>query len=479
MRKTKADKRAERKAEQKRLLAQLAEFDDLLDDDDDDDEDEGGGLSLDTMRAALAEAIETVQTESRAEAIAAVTEFAKKIEGSRSRRAPVPKSEESKRAERKAHEPGVRVMRDARDTLYRRMENGLSGDDLLEVRAARNPRMDELTRQWCQAVGRGDITRRVELYEEMNGRYCDELGVSRAQPLLEGAPNADSGFADGTGAELLPLPLSNQLIVERDKKSKMRGLVNVFPMNTQTQRIGVLPTATASTRAENAAYTENTPNPDSALLSAKDLGVEFAAGRNFLEDTAFNMANQLTRVAGGAIGAAEDVQICAGNGVSPNITESFGTATITDLPTAGTTTLAFVDFVALYYAVPEPYRADAAWFMAGTTLVDVMAILDGGATGRPMFMNAVEAPRAINDLDSDAVGVIMGKKVYEVPLADDVVLFGDPMWYALGDRSGIRVDADRNVSTGLRTWVIDERVDGRVIPTSAVGTNNSWRQSSY
>jgi len=56
------------------------------------------------------------------------------------------------------------------------------------------------------------------------------------------------------------------------------------------------------------------------------------------------------------------------------------------------------------------------------------------------------------------------------------LIFGDPLWYALGNRAGIRVDTDRVVSTGNRQWVIDERADGRVIPTSAVGTNNSWRK---
>ena len=85
-------------------------------------------------------------------------------------------------------------------------------------------------------------------------------------------------------------------------------------MTAQVQRIPVLPTATASARLENAAYTDNTPTADSALLTAKDIGVMFSAGRNFLEDSAFNIANQLTIVAGGAIGAKEDAMICTATG---------------------------------------------------------------------------------------------------------------------------------------------------------------------
>jgi HK97 family phage major capsid protein len=253
----------------------------------------------------------------------------------------------------------------------------------------------------------------------------------------------------------------------------------VFPMNTQTQRIPVLPTVTATSRAENAAYSDNTPDPDSALLSAKDIGVMFSAGRNFLEDTPFNMANQLTRVAGQAIGAEEDEQICRAQvtAAAADMTEGIEAATITVVAEVTATAIGYVDFVELYYALTEPYRRNAKFFMAATTLADVLQILD--ANGRPIFLSQFEAPRAINDIDPDAVGLIMGKPVYEVPFSTTLIFFGDPMFYALGQRSGIRVDVDRAVTTGNTQWVIDERVDGRVIPTSVVGTNDAWRMIDY
>ncbi|MGL5098406.1 MAG: phage major capsid protein, partial [Planctomycetia bacterium] len=292
-----------------------------------------------------------------------------------------------------------------------------------------------------------------------------------------GLPTGENPLSNGSGAELLPLPLANQLMMERDKASKFRGLVNVFPMTAQVQRIPVLPTVTATSRLENASYTDNTPAADSALLTARDIGVLFSAGRNFMEDSAFNIVNQLTVVAGGAIGAEEDIQIATSTANAGDITQGLDAAAITDIAEATTGSIFYTDFVSLYYGLPEQYRREAVFFAASTTLADVARILD--STGRPILLNAVDAPRAISDFDPDAVGSIMGKPVYDVPVLDDVIYFGNPMWYALGQRSGIRVDTDTTVTTGLRQWVIDERIDGRVIPTSVVGTNNAWRKVVY
>lgn len=459
-------------------------------------DDQGGSRELDainSMTDRLAGAIEGVREDARDEALKAVTEFAETLEKRRSRTAPIParsseRSREGRESREEHNRPGdsveigtLRAMGSALEPLYRRGEKALnrSAEERLEYRAARNPGIDELTKQWAKHVETGNVEGRIRSYNEINDAYLKQLGVGESQraALLEGAPNADSGFAAGSGAELLPLPLAGQLIMERDRASKLRALVTTFPMNTQTQRVPVLPTVSASTRAENASYTDNTPNPDSALLTATDLGVEFSAGRNFLEDTSFNIANQLTVVAGKAIGAEEDVQISTSTGTGADITEGFDGATVTIVPEAVASAIQLVDILALYYALPEQYRRDAAFFCAGTTLADILAIND--ALSRPVFMSALQDARAISDSDPDQAGRLLNKPIYEIPVADDVLYFGDPKWYGLGNRSGIRVDTERSVSTGLRTWVIDERIDGRMIPTSVVDTNNAWRKIVY
>ena len=465
-----------------------------MDKNNDNEEIDGGGSreldAINSMTERLAASIEGVREDARDEALKAVTEFADKLEGKRSRRAPVPPSRddqgESRSQSRPAASEGVefstlRAIGSAVDPLYRRMETEVqrSSEEVAEFRSARNPGVDKLTKQWANHVNNGNVEGRIRSYNELNDAYLKGLGVSESQraSLLEGTPNASSGFADGTGAELLPLPLAGQLILARDKMSKMRRLVTTFPMTSQTERVPVLPIATASTRAENAAFTDNTPPSESALLAATDLGVEFSAGRNFLEDSAFSIANQLTVVAGNAIGAEEDEQISNSTGAGSDITEGLDSATITTLATAGGTTLAYVDIVALYYALPEQYRRDSMFFCSGSTMIDIMSIND--AVARPIFLSPLQDARLISDTDPDQAGRLLNKPIYEIPTADDTLYFGNPKWYALGSRTGIRVDTERDVSTGLRKWVIDERIDGRVIPTAAVNTNNAWRKTAY
>jgi HK97 family phage major capsid protein len=429
------------------------------------------------MTKALSNAIEGVRSDARDSAIEAVHAFARQVEAARSRKAPIePKPEDSGDHNRAV----FGVVRHASDPLYRRMERGRTPDEITEFRSARNHGMDALAKEWATAIEFGNVGERVRLYHEMNERWLKSMGISRAS-LLEGLPTGDNPLSAGSGAELLPLPMANQLIQERDKASKFRPLVNIFPMSAQVSRIPIMPTAAASARLENAAYTDNTPTADSALLTAKDIGVMFSAGRNFLEDSAFNIVNQLTVIAGGAIGAKEDSMICTATGNAGEFTQGLTAATVTDIAETTANTIGFVDVVAVYFAVPEQYRSNACWFAGSSVLSQLTRLLD--LNGRPVFLSGLDAPRAINDQDPNAVGTILGHRVYDVPLPATTptanLFFGDPMWYALGNRTGIRVDTDRVVSTGNRQWVIDERADGRVIPTSAVGTNASWRKLVY
>lgn len=435
---------------------------------------------IEAMTAALTTAIEGVRQDARDQAIEAVNAFARTIEAQRSRKPPVPASDQSNQRQEDNSRGDVRVTGHASDPLYRRYERGRTPDEVREWRIARNTGMDALVRDWAVALQTNNVGERVRLYHEMNDRYMKAMGISRAS-LLEGLPTGDNPLSAGSGAELLPLPMAGILIQERDKASKFRGLVTTIPMTSQVSRLPILPTATASARLENAAYTDNTPTADSALLTAKDVGVMFSAGRNFLEDSAFNIAQALTVVAGGAIGAKEDAMICTATGNAGEFTQGLTAATVTDIAETTANTIGFVDIVAVYFAVPEQYRSGACWFAGSSVLSQLTRLLD--LNGRPILLNGLDAPRAINDADPNAVGTILGHRVYDVPLPATTptanLFFGDPRWYALGNRAGIRVDTERAVTTGNRQWVIDERADGRVIPTSAVGTNNAWRKLVY
>ena len=239
----------------------------------------------------------------------------------------------------------------------------------------RDPRIDKLSHQWMVAFSKNHAERADRIGRELNDRYLENrgafLGDGGRAALLEGDPDASSGFADGTGGELLPLPLANQMILARNKASKLRGLVNRQTMTSQTMRTVVGPTVTAGQVAEGATATDATPNPTSVLLSAKKTQVRFSASRELLEDSAFNVVNFFADRAGAAIGEQEDIQMCTSQGTAPDYTESLQSASITDIAETTASTIGLEDIYALYYGVPEQYRRGASFLAASTTLQDV------------------------------------------------------------------------------------------------------------
>ena len=102
------------------------------------------------------------------------------------------------------------------------------------------------------------------------------------------------------------------------------------------------------------------------------------------------------------------------------------------------------------------------WLATSTTLQDMVNIQDG--SNRPILLDGLSAPVGIGDLDPAAEGTILRHAVYDVPLADDTLFFGNLDFYSFGDRAGVRVRASEHVrwAEDVIDWIIDERADGLV-----------------
>lgn len=416
-----------------------------------------------------------------------VENLVQSLRGQRSRRPPVPRGTSGRRQPAQHGQAQGREGRGeamASGYAYTRMELRDGTYDLYrelhektpELKY-RDPRIDNLSRQWLIAFYKNHAERADRIGRELNDRYLENRGAfmedgGRAA-LLEGDPDASSGFADGSGGELLPLPLQNQMILARNKASKLRSLVMRQNMTSQTSRTVVGPTVTATQVAEGATAADGTPNPTSVLLSAKKTQVRFSASRELLEDSAFNVVNFFAERAGAAIGEQEDVQMCTSQGTAPDYTESLQSASITDIAETTASTIGLEDIYALYYGVPEQYRRGASFLAASTTLQDIVNIMD--SNGRPVLLDGLSAPVALGDLDPAAEGTILRKPVYDVPLADDIVFFGNLDFYTFGDRAGIRVRASEHVrwAEDVIDWIIDERADG------LVGLADAFRKVIY
>jgi HK97 family phage major capsid protein len=347
-----------------------------------------------------------------------------------------------------------------------------------ELREIRTDQWDCMVHDWLRLVYHG--------YRETadhKAREINEAFTGRASPLLEGVPDAASGLGDGSGAGLIPLPLATALTLSRDRTAIMRSHVAGFPMSAQTVRIPYMPIVVATTRLENIPYDENTPPAEHLLLSAKNLGVEFIASLEMLADSAFNVVTTLVDRGGSAIGTAEDLQIWTTDGTAPDFTEGIDVATaavascsVVGSGAAGVFT--FDELTALYFGMPQQYRREANFYGNTVTLKAVNELVT--TNGNPVIQGLVDAPRPTTNDDPDAFGTLYGKPVYDIPSGEDNKLFFiNPAWYSLGDRSGITVRADVTVRTGSTTWVIEERIDGRLIETTSAPLLDAFRFADF
>ena len=254
---------------------------------------------MERMGQQMAERQETIADN----AISAMETVVSRLEGQRSRRAPV---DAPRRARTTAPPRGSREgYGDAQATYtYSRIEVRDGTYDLyreLHEREPelkyRDPRIDDLGKQWLIAFAKNHHEKVEKIGRELNDRYVENrgsfLGTSGQRDraaLLEGSPDASSGFADGSGGELLPLPLANQIVLARNKASKLRGLVARINMTSQTSRQPVAPTVAAAQVAEGSTASDATPNPTSVLLSAKKTQVRFSASREMLDDSGYNLS---------------------------------------------------------------------------------------------------------------------------------------------------------------------------------------------
>jgi HK97 family phage major capsid protein len=325
----------------------------------------------------------------------------------------------------------------------------------------RNPRTDELCRTYIQALSSRNTELAIRACREADDYY---MGHTRAA-LLEGAPNADSGLGDGSGAGLIPLPLAGVIVLARNKAAKMRGIMANYQMNAQTLRIPAGGVVTSAMTAENAIATDNTPVVSDVVLSAKKAQSHFSASMEQLDDSAFNIVSFFSERGGASLGALEDVQVCTSNGTAPNITGSLDGTTITSVAEATSTVLIYEDLVDLKFAVPEQYRVGSVWFGNSVMMGFLSKILDGN--GRPIFTPSGAAPATVGDVGPASEGVLLGHRVYDVPVADGGIYFGNPAFYAFGSRAGVRVEAsaDAGWDNDVTKFKITERFDGMFVLT--------------
>lgn len=351
---------------------------------------------------------------------------------------------------------GIRVT-DASEPLYRCFE----GTGLEKYRT---PEADHWCQRWIQGLIKHDRVAVLTAYEKANR----SVGVRASS--LEGDPGADGAIGTATGADLLPVPLSRAVEIARDKVSKIPQRATQIELTSQTTRITTVGAVAAQMVDEATALTQTEPAFEHVIPRANKMQAFMKASVETIADSAFNLLNIYAARAGAAMGALEDVQICTTNGTAPNFTTAW---TGTDVTEAASTVLAFGDVAALYHAVPQQYRTNAAFFGA-TLVMQLLTAMRSVSTssGTQMLYALSERPGTLAD-DPQSNGSIFGKPVFEVPLAAGVLLFGDPTNYGMCRRAGITASVSEHAdfASDLIQFKFISRVDGVVIDATANATS--------
>jgi len=340
-----------------------------------------------------------------------------------------------------AEHKGVTRLASPTESLYRNMPE--------EVRALRNPESDHYMASWLR--GKLEVDRGAMLHASAK---LDQM-FPRAV-MTEGVALGTGAVATGTGAELVPRPLQAVIMIARDRVAKMRRFATIFQMTAQETQIPTAASMTAAMVAESSGSGQSEPAIAQVALIAHVAGVQARATKELVADSAINLVTVLSQRGGAALGVLEDDEFFkTGTGTAPHVTKVSGTGLV--LTTA--TVLPYSDVLSMYHTLGQQYRDNAVWFIESGVLAMLSNVRDGN--GRPFYQGLGESPGPITD-DPGAVGTLLRKPVYEVPLTAGDIWFGDPSQYAIGQRQGIEID----VSTHARflnrevVWEITERIAG-------------------
>jgi HK97 family phage major capsid protein len=290
-------------------------------------------------------------------------------------------------------------------------------------------------------------------------------GMFGRTALAEGEGAEGTGaFAAGSG-EFLPRPLEQVVLIARDKVAKMRRWATQINMTNQVHTIPTAHAMTAYMTAEGATSTDGNPTIASVGINAQKAQVTALASNEMLADSAVNLINMWATRGGAALGVLEDEQFFKeAEGTRPNCTAFLsGTAyTITS------NDLNFLDVNAMYYTLPQVYRANAIW-LAESSVLQAISQLWNETAGHQFYIGMTEKPGPITD-DPTAEGTIMRRPVYEVPFTAGTIWFGDPSAaYVVGTRAGLQsqVSDQVNFASDQVMWKLTSRFDGNNLDTSA------------
>jgi len=297
------------------------------------------------------------------------------------------------------------------------------------------------------------------------GRSSDEYKRSFLTALRTNFRQISNVLTVGTdtsGGYLVPDEYDSRLIEKLEEENVMRSLGTVIQTSGE-RKINVAASKPAASWIEECGeLVFSDPQFSQIILDAYKLSVAVKVSEELLADNAYDLEGWLINAFSRALANSEEEAMIIGDGVSkPTGILTSGEIGIT---TAGNAITAD-EIIDLIYKLKRPYRTNAAFLTADSTLAAIRKLKDDN--GQYLWQPALTAGEPDRLL---GYPVYTSAYVPAVAAGKPVMAFGDMSYYNIGDR-GVRSFAalhELYAGVGQVAFVCKERVDGKLVLPEAV-----------
>ena len=300
------------------------------------------------------------------------------------------------------------------------------------------------------------------------GRASDEYKSAMLNALRSNFRQVSNVLMEGTdasGGYLVPDEYDDRLVEALSEENVIRNLGTVIQTSGERKINVAASKPAASWVEENGELTFGDATFDQVILDAYKLSVAVKVSEELLADNAYDLEGFLIRAFGSAIANAEEEAFLTGDGNS----KPTGLLHATRGGQIGVTTagnaITADEILDLIYKLKRPYRTNAAFIMADSTLAAIRKLKD--TTGQYLWQPALTAGEPDRLL---GYPVYTSAYVPAVAAGQPVMAFGDLSYYNIGDRGARSFAALHELYAGVGqvAFVAKERVDGKLVLPEAV-----------
>ena len=295
-----------------------------------------------------------------------------------------------------------------------------------------------------------------------NAYHEDFFAVMRGKPAVH---NVLSEGTDADGGYLVPTEFEREVINGLKESGSIRSMARVIQTASE-RKIAIGAThSTAHWTDENGAYTESNPTFSQKSLDAYKMTDLIRVSEELLQDAFFNLEGYIRDEIVGAFADLEDASFCTGTGSGQPTGIFTANGGSVGVNAANADKVTFEEIVDLVYGLKSPYRRNARFLLADSTIAAIRKIKDGN--GQYVWQPSLQAGQPDR---------LMGYEVITTPAAPTMsagnyaIAFGDFGYYWIVDR-GARTFRRLNelYATNCQVgFIATQRLDAKVILPEAI-----------